>query len=98
MRYLPALGIYGLDVLVIYGLDLWGRERVIPDSNLMSKTVFGKVVLVTGAGGTIGSELCRQIIDQQPEKLIIVDLSEHALFLIDQEMTNYLILKNSKIL
>ena len=76
--------------------DLLGRESVIPDSNLMSKTVFGKVVLVTGAGGTIGSELCRQIIEQKPEKLILVDLSEHALFLIDQEITNYLNLKNSK--
>ena len=47
--------------------DLLGREPVIPDSNLMCKTVYGKVVLVTGAGGTIGSELCRQIIDQKPE-------------------------------
>ena len=77
--------------------DLLGRERVIPNSNLMSKTVFGKVVLVTGAGGTIGSELCRQIIEQKPEKLILVDLSEHALFLIGQEITNDLKLKNIKI-
>ena len=65
--------------------DLLGREPVAPIDELMSASIKGKVILVTGAGGSIGSELCRQIIQWQPERLIILDQSEHAIYQLEQE-------------
>ena len=53
----------------------------------MSKNITNKVVLVTGAGGSIGSELCRNIINQSPKKLILLDISEFALYNIYQEIS-----------
>ena len=70
--------------------DLLGRELVFPDSDLLSKNSYQKTVLVTGAGGSIGSELCRQIIEQSPKTLILVDQSEFALYQIHQELSNRL--------
>ncbi|MGS2716916.1 polysaccharide biosynthesis protein [Eionea flava] len=67
--------------------DLLGREPVEPRSDLMSKNIAGKVVMVTGAGGSIGSELCRQIIQQEPKVLLLFELSEFALYKIDGELT-----------
>jgi FlaA1/EpsC-like NDP-sugar epimerase len=66
--------------------DLLGREPVTPNHALLSKDVTGKVVLVTGAGGSIGSELCRQIIRVGPVVLLLVDQSEFALYQIHQEL------------
>jgi len=66
--------------------DLLGRELVLPNSDLLSKNAFQKVVLVTGAGGSIGSELCRQVIEQAPASLILVEQSEHSLYVIHQEL------------
>ncbi|HEX8413551.1 MAG TPA: polysaccharide biosynthesis protein, partial [Sphingomicrobium sp.] len=66
--------------------DLLGRDPVPPNSLLLGRTILGKTVLVTGAGGSIGSELCRQIIHLRPKRLIIVDVSEFALYSIDQEL------------
>lgn len=66
--------------------DLLGRESVAPNHILLGKSVAGKVVLVTGAGGSIGSELCRQIIGIQPATLVLVDQSEFALYEIHQEL------------
>jgi len=66
--------------------DLLGRDPVPPDSILLTQNTTDKVVMVTGAGGSIGSELCRQIIDTSPEKLVLVDLSEHALYQIHAEL------------
>lgn len=66
--------------------DLLGREPVAPNQILMAKNVHNKVVLVTGAGGSIGSELCRQILSVGPQKLLLVELSEFALYTIHQEL------------
>ncbi len=66
--------------------DLLGREAVAPDPSLMAKHIAGKTVLVTGAGGSIGSELCRQIADVGPTVLLLVEQSEFALYTIHQEL------------
>jgi len=66
--------------------DLLGREPVAPDEALLHLNVRHKVVLVTGAGGSIGSELCRQIASLMPSKLLLVEQSEFALYAIHQEL------------
>lgn len=68
--------------------DLLNREEVKPDKNLLNKNVKSKTVLVTGAGGSIGSELCRQIIKLKPNKLLLVELNEFALYKINEELKN----------
>ncbi|MBU2870826.1 nucleoside-diphosphate sugar epimerase/dehydratase [Colwellia sp. E2M01] len=69
--------------------DLLGRDPVAPRPELMNADIAGKVVMVTGAGGSIGSELCRQIIRLQPTKLVMFELSEFALYTIDKELNEY---------
>ena len=69
--------------------DLLGRDCVSPNANLLSQSIKDKVVLVTGAGGSIGSELCRQIITQKPKKLILLELNEFSLYSIEQELHQY---------
>jgi FlaA1/EpsC-like NDP-sugar epimerase len=66
--------------------DLLGRESVAPNHILLAKNIVGKVVLVTGAGGSIGSELCRQILVVNPAKLLLIEQSEFALYGIHQEL------------
>jgi FlaA1/EpsC-like NDP-sugar epimerase len=66
--------------------DLLGRDPVPPDPALMSKCITGKTVLVTGAGGSIGSELCRQILAQKPMRLVLLEHSEYNLYAIEQEL------------
>ena len=66
--------------------DLLGRAVVPPEVGLLEKNILGQVVLVTGAGGSIGSELCRQIIKFSPKSLILIDSSEHALYLIHEKL------------
>lgn len=66
--------------------DLLGRAPVDPDSELMSQNITGKNVMVTGAGGSIGSELCRQILAQKPATLLLFELNEYNLYKIDQEL------------
>ena len=66
--------------------DLLGREPVTPNHLLLSMNVRSKVVLVTGAGGSIGSELCRQILALGPSKLLLIEQSEFALYGIHQEL------------
>lgn len=66
--------------------DLLGREPSNPDPTLLEASVMGKVVLVTGAGGSIGSELCRQIISLGAAKLLLLEQNEYALYAIDNEL------------
>lgn len=66
--------------------DLLGRNPVAPDPQLLAKNLAGKVVLITGAGGSIGSELCRQIVREQPQKLVLVEHNEYGLYAINQEL------------
>jgi FlaA1/EpsC-like NDP-sugar epimerase len=66
--------------------DILGRDTVAPDQTLMKRDIENKTVLVTGAGGSIGSELCRQIFAQNPKKLVFFDHSEYALYAILQEL------------
>ena len=66
--------------------DLLGRDPVNPNHTLLGKNIINKVVLVTGAGGSIGSEICRQILKVGPVKLLLVEHSEFALYAIHQEL------------
>ena len=66
--------------------DLLGRELVKPNNSLMKKNIDNKVVFVSGAGGSIGSELCSQILNFKPSLLILFDLSETALYSIEQKL------------
>ncbi len=66
--------------------DLLGREPVMPNYILLGVNVRSKVVMVTGAGGSIGSELCRQILEIAPSKLLLIEQSEFALYSIHQEL------------
>lgn len=66
--------------------DLLGRDAVPPDRALLARNLLGKVVLVTGAAGSIGSELCRQILQEKPARLILVEHSEFGLYSIHQEL------------
>ena len=60
------------------GVDLLGRDAVPPDPALFARNIAGKVVLETGAGGSIGSELCRQIVSQRPARLVLLDVRVHG--------------------
>jgi len=66
--------------------DLLGRDPVPPNPLMISKNTTGKVVLVTGAGGSIGSELCRQILKARPACLLLLELTEYALYAIEQDL------------
>ena len=68
--------------------DLLARDIIGPDQNLLRRNVAGQVVLITGAGGSIGSELCRQILRLQPKTLILLDHSELALYQIHEDLVN----------
>lgn len=74
------------DVKEVDIADLLGRDAVPPSAELMQQDIGGKCVLVTGAGGSIGSELCRQVLKNRPSKLLLWELSEFALYAIEQEL------------
>jgi len=77
------------DLLEIDINDLLGRKVIRPNKDLLKTNVYNKVVLVTGAGGSIGSELCRQILLLQPKKLVLYEISESSLYQIEQELINF---------
>jgi FlaA1/EpsC-like NDP-sugar epimerase len=68
--------------------DLLGRDVVKPNEQLLGKNITNKIVVVTGAGGSIGSELCRQIVFLKPKVLIMYEMSELALYTIEKELSN----------
>jgi UDP-N-acetylglucosamine 4,6-dehydratase len=70
--------------------DLLGRDPVVANQDLLHACIANKVVMVTGAGGSIGSELCRQILIQHPSHLILFELSEYSLYKVEQELQNTL--------
>ena len=76
------------DLRVISINDLLGRKKIDSKKNIYEKNITDRVVLVTGAGGSIGSELCRQIIIKKPKALILYEISEFALYEIDKELCN----------
>ena len=76
--------------------DLLDREQVAPDNKLLNKNINSKTIVVTGAGGSIGSELCRQIAKLRPNKLILLELNEFALYKVFEELT--FLNKNLKII
>ncbi|MEK5788286.1 nucleoside-diphosphate sugar epimerase/dehydratase [Acinetobacter johnsonii] len=77
------------DIREVDIIDLLGRDPVPPKPDLLEKNIKNKVVMVTGAGGSIGSELCRQIVKHQPKMLVLFEMSEFALYSIDRELQAY---------
>lgn len=92
VRMLPGIGqlidghVTVNDLRDVQVEDLLGRDAVSPDQSLMSRSLLSKNVLVTGAGGSIGSELCRQIMRSRPKRLILVEQSEYSLYVIENEL------------
>ena len=86
VRTLPSLGdiakgkINTDDLIFLEIDDLLGREKVKPDEKLMMKNIKNKTVLVTGAGGSIGSQICREILKIKPKILLILDSNEYSLY------------------
>jgi FlaA1/EpsC-like NDP-sugar epimerase len=74
------------DVRDVDAADLLGRDSVPPDERLFDACIRDKVVMVTGAGGSIGSELCRQIAHLRPKRIVLFEMSELALYQIDREL------------
>jgi len=92
IRTLPALGDLASGRVTVQDFkdldieDLLGRDPVPPNTELMARNLAGKVVLVSGAGGSIGSELCRQILAEKPRQLLLLDHNEFGLYSIHQEL------------
>ncbi len=92
VRTLPALDDIAQGRLTVTDIkeldieDILGRDTIAPRPDLMGKNIRGKTVMVTGAGGSIGSELCRQIVRHGPSSLILVEQSEYALYALHREL------------
>ena len=99
VRTLPGLSDLAAGKVTISDLreldidDLLGREPVKPNGLLIIRNTHNKTVMVTGAGGSIGSELCRQVLKTQPKRLLLVEMSEFALYQIHQEIQSALDLR-----
>jgi FlaA1/EpsC-like NDP-sugar epimerase len=76
------------DLLEIDLRDLLGRETLKGNDEIFAKNISNKVVMVSGAGGSIGSELCRQVVTSKPKRLVLYEMSESSLYQIDQELKN----------
>lgn len=86
MRELMVGSITLEDMRPIEVEDLLGRSAVAPDTSLLARSVTGKRVLITGAGGSIGSEICRQVLQLRPTELVLAEANEFALFSISEEI------------
>jgi FlaA1/EpsC-like NDP-sugar epimerase len=92
IRTLPALGDLASGRVTVQDFidldieDLLGRDAVPPNTELLARNLAGKAVLVSGAGGSIGSELCRQILAEKPRQLLLLDHNEFGLYSIHQEL------------
>jgi len=92
VRIIPAIADFASGKLSVSDIkdididDLLGRDPISPDPKLLPANITDKVVLITGSGGSIGSELCRQVIKLSPNKLVLLELSEFALYKIEQEL------------
>jgi len=101
VKVLPSMdnivdGVVSIDSIKHVGVaDILGRSPVVPKQKLLERNIAGKNILITGAGGSIGSELSRQIINLSPDKIILLDNSEFNLYTIHQELSS--MLKNVKI-
>lgn len=95
VKIVPRLGAIASGVISLNSVrnvqieDLLNRDAVVIEDLHIDDLIYNKVVLVTGAGGSIGSELCRQVICHHPEKIIILDQCEVLLFQIEQEFAQY---------
>jgi len=74
------------DLSEVHASDLLGRSAVLPDDNLLREVVPGKSVMITGAGGSIGSELCRQVAALGPSQLVLFEINEYALYSIEMQL------------
>ena len=96
VKLLPAIEDFAAGRVTVNDLrsvdveDLLGRDPVPPDTSLLTVNISGKSVMVTGAGGSIGSELVRQIIRQKPQRLVLFEQSEAALYEIESEIRELL--------
>jgi FlaA1/EpsC-like NDP-sugar epimerase len=94
VRVLPPLvdlvdGKYAINSIKEIDIDeLLGRSSVPPDPILLSEMIDGRAIMVTGAGGSIGSELCRLIVGREPRRLILLEANEYALYQIERELTS----------
>ena len=97
VRIIPAIADFTSGKLSVSDIkdididDLLGREPISPDPKLLPSNITDKVVLITGSGGSIGSELCRQVLQLSPTKLVLLELSEFALYKIEQELADIMV-------
>ena len=77
--------------------DLLGRDSVEPDERLLAGSIRGRLIMVTGAGGSIGSELCRQILLREPSALLLVEMTESSLYAIHKELEERIRLSESSV-
>jgi len=83
------------ELFVNYGIDdLLERSQVTIDDGLIRKNIYQNTILITGAGGSIGSEICRQVLDHEPKTLLLIENSEHALYKIYEELNEIRSAKN----
>lgn len=78
-------------------VDLLGRDPIAPNKDLLAERIIGRAILVTGAGGSIGSELVRQILAQKPRTIVLLDSSEAALYLIGTEIEERIAAKTDQV-
>lgn len=78
--------------------DLLGRDSVPPQPDLLSRCIAHQTVMITGAGGSIGSELCRKVLRQRPKTLVLYEMSEFALYHLEQELKNSKDLKETRLI